>query len=86
MIEPAGERCDREAGGGVGLTPAGQPLAGAIFTVGIIVVVGAGSVGLAPKSAPCGSLELSPQAESSNEINVTMRTFRLFKILTGFWD
>src|SRR5262252_7085004 len=40
----------------IGLVPAGQALAGAMFTVGMSVLVGAGSTGDGPSSAPAGRL------------------------------
>ena len=48
---------------GVGITPSGQPLAGAMSTVGISEVTGSGSVGFGPTVASSGSLALSLQAE-----------------------
>jgi hypothetical protein len=47
---------------GVGLIPVGQPIAGATFTVGISVLFGAGSVGLAPMPADSGKRAVSPHA------------------------
>src|SRR5215831_19735120 len=38
----------------IGLVPAGQALAGAMFTVGMNVLVGAGRMGDGPSSAPAG--------------------------------
>src|SRR5262249_54830730 len=40
----------------IGLVPAGRALAGAMFTVGMSVLVGAGSTGEGPSSAPVGRL------------------------------
>src|SRR5688500_4163590 len=46
------------------MTPSGQPWAGAMFTVGIRLLTGGGSVGLAPSPASDGSRAISPQAVS----------------------
>src|SRR5262245_19929707 len=46
------------------MSPSGQPLAGAICTVGISVSVGCGNVGLGPSETCSGSLEESPQPAS----------------------
>ncbi len=50
---------------GFGFAPSGQPFAGAMFTVGISVLLGSGIVGLAPTPGSCANLELSPQPAST---------------------
>ena len=51
----------RVPGTDCGVAPTGQPLAGAIFTVGTSVRTGRGSAGLLPIPAEIGSLATSPQ-------------------------
>src|SRR5450830_739304 len=46
----------------VGLVPAGQPMAGAMFTVGISVLFGSGNCGEGPVPSDTFRVELSPQA------------------------
>ena len=47
---------------GVGLKPSGQPLAGAMFTVGIKRLTGLGSVGVDPMPSVGNKVAVSPQA------------------------
>ena len=77
---------------GVGMVPAGQPLAGAMLTVGIRRLTGAGRVGLAPVSWAFNSVAVSPQALSAarkvvsgsatKPAGVYQKTGRLAKKLT----
>ena len=55
---------------GVGMVPAGQPLAGAMLTVGISCLTGGGSVGFAPVSSAISSVARSPQALSAASATV----------------
>ena len=50
---------------GKGIAPAGQPMAGAILTVGIRLLTGLGKLGVAPMPAVGSSTAVSPQAASS---------------------
>ena len=50
----------------IGLPPGGQPFAGAMFTVGNKVLLGAGSSGFGPVPAETGSCASSPQAAKPN--------------------
>src|SRR5688572_31764414 len=49
-------------GAATGLAPSGQPLAGAMSTVGISVLLGAGSLGSGPTPAENGRVAISPHA------------------------
>ena len=51
---------------GTGASPAFQPMASAILTVGTSIVLGAGNTGLAPCPAATCKLAVSPQAASSS--------------------
>ncbi|MDT4889759.1 hypothetical protein FQZ97_1265050 [compost metagenome] len=48
----------------VGFAPSGQPIAGAMFTVGIRVLFGSGNLGDGPVPSETCRLEVSPQAAS----------------------
>jgi hypothetical protein len=61
----------RVPGAAFGATPAGQPFAGAIFTVGISVLLGSGSVGFGPMSAPEGNLDISLHATRERQAKRT---------------
>jgi len=49
-----------------GMTALGQPLAGAMCTVGIRVCLGAGKVGDGPVPAASGNVAMSPHAATAN--------------------
>ena len=49
-----------------GVAPGGQPLAGAMFTVGMRVCCGGGNVGCEPLPADTGRVATSPQALSAS--------------------
>ena len=51
---------------GTGVAPGGQPLAGAMFTVGTSVGCGRGNVGWAPMPADTGSVAIPLQAASAS--------------------
>ena len=61
---------------GKGITPAGQPTAGAIFTVGIRLLTGLGKLGVAPIPAVGSSAAVSPQA-ARNTAPPTIRTLAI---------
>src|SRR5688572_14807909 len=60
---PVANAATRVPAAAFGVTPVGQPFAGAIFTVGMSVLLGSGRVGLGPVSAPDGNFDISLQAE-----------------------
>jgi hypothetical protein len=51
VIEPDGVSVTARSDAGVGWAPSGQPLAAAMLTVGMSVVLGGGVVGLGPMPA-----------------------------------
>ena len=61
--------------------PSGQPLAAAMFTVGMRVVLGGGIVGLGPTPACSGNFAASPQAPRRTEIDPMISKFVV--IFTG---
>ncbi len=65
---PLANNATRVPGAGCGIAPAGQPFAGAMLTVGNIVLFGAGNAGVGPLPAETGSLAISLQAESARAV------------------
>jgi hypothetical protein len=53
------------------LLPTGQPIAGAMLTVGINVCAGGGNVGRGPLPAETGSVAISPHAARESEARQT---------------
>src|SRR3990167_2034266 len=62
--------CTRRPGAGVGMAPAGQPRAGAMFTVGISARLGAGKAGLLPEPSATVKRAGSAQAPSASSTAV----------------
>ena len=60
--KPTAKGVTAKPGMGVGITPWGQPTAGAMLTVGIRLLRGLGKVGLAPMPALGDNVALSPHA------------------------
>ena len=59
----------------LGVTPTGQPFAGATFTVGMSVSVGSGSTGSGPVSAPADSCDRSAHPASPSTHKSTSARF-----------
>jgi len=62
VVQAFGDAATWVPAAAVGWVPAGQPMAGAMFTVGIRVLFGSGSCGEGPVPSDTFRVELSPQA------------------------